>query len=475
MPRPITRLLFLIAVLLPTIANAQEVWGISNSNYAGNMGIFLNPSTIVHAPYRYELNLIAFDAFAENNYFYSPRDRHFVPRTLFGGDVKERAFLPETADGYYDGYSHLLVIGPSYIRNHGDHAWGIHTALRGYASAQGFPEPLTRLLYERYGFAPYAGRKFESERKLRSDLVSWYEVGGTYGRVVFDSEKHMLKWAVSGNLLLGTNALHLLADPIAYSVADTGTVVATDVNARLRYALDPAGSTLGNLLSPRGAGLGTTIGITYFRPFYRGGFDCNRSNDKVKKYKYRIGASLMDLGHIRWFRQTTRVDLDAQGARTWTQLDSLRFTSMQAVQTSAVNALGGSITKEAFGSWLPAALSVQTDFSILPTLYANLSWVNRIRFAPNQAVRGNQVTLSARYETRNFEANINTNLYEYERVHLGLGLRYRFLVIGTDRLPELLGLNNTRSFNLFFGLKFQSCTPLFKRSEPDCPGVFSRR
>ena len=80
--------------------------------------------------------------------------------------------------------------------------------------------------------------------------------------------------------------------------------------------------------------------------------------------------------------------------------------------------------------------------------------------------------LSARYETRNFEANINSNLYEYERIHLGLGLRYRFLVIGTDRLPELLGLNNTRSFDLYFGLKFQSCTQLFKRSEPDCPGVF---
>jgi hypothetical protein len=464
----------LLLMVIPS-SHAQEMWGISNSNYAGNMGIFLNPSTIVHAPYRYELNLIAFDGFAENNYFFSPRDRHFVPRTLFGGDVKERAFLPETAAGYYDGFSHLLVIGPSYIRNHGDHAWGIHTALRASASAQNFPEPLARLLYERYGYAPYAGRKFESEKTLRSDIVSWYELGGTYGRVVFDSEKHMLKWAVSGNLLIGTNALHLQADPIAYSVADTGTVIATDLDARLRYALDPEGSTLGNLLAPRGAGLGTTIGVTYFKPFYRGGFDCNRSNDRVKKYKYRIGASLIDIGHIRWFRQTTQVDINAQGNRAWTQLDSLRFSSMQAVQNSAVNALGGTISDAGFGSWLPTALSVQADYSILPTVYANLSWVNRIRFAPNQAVRGNQVTLSARYETRNFEANINSNLYEYERVHLGLGLRYRFLVIGTDRLPELLGLNNTRSFDLYFGLKFQSCTQLFKRSEPDCPGVFSLR
>lgn len=470
------RILFFLLLLCSGVSvRAQELWGISNSNYSGNMGLFLNPSTIVHAPYRYELNLIAFDASAQNNYFYSPRDRQFVPRTIFGGDVKARAFLPETSGDYYAANSSMLMIGPSYIRNLGDRAWGIHTALRGNANVQGFPEPLARLLYERYGYAPYAGRKFESDQTLRSDLVSWYELGGTYGRVLFDNEQHMLKWAVTGNLLLGTDALHLVADPFAYTVADTGTVIANNLHARVRYALDPEGSTLGNLLAPRGAGLGTTIGVTYFKPFYRGGFDCNRTNDRVKKYKYRLGASLIDIGHIRWFRQTTQVNLNAQGNRTWTQLDSLRFSSMQTVQTSAVNALGGTIGDEVFGSWLPAALSVQADYSILPTVYANLSWVNRIRLAENQAVRGNQLTLSARYETRNFEANINSNLFEYERIHLGLGLRYRFFIIGTDRLPELLGLHNTRSFDLYFGLKFQSCTQLFKRSEPDCPGVFSRR
>ncbi|MBK7851504.1 MAG: hypothetical protein IPJ66_10310 [Bacteroidetes bacterium] len=37
------------------------MWGISNSNYSGNMGIFLNPATIVGAPYKYEFNIIAGD------------------------------------------------------------------------------------------------------------------------------------------------------------------------------------------------------------------------------------------------------------------------------------------------------------------------------------------------------------------------------------------------------------------------------
>src|SRR4051812_19109176 len=46
----------------------QEMWGIANSNYAGNMGMHLNPASMVGAPYKYEINLVAGDFFFDNNY-----------------------------------------------------------------------------------------------------------------------------------------------------------------------------------------------------------------------------------------------------------------------------------------------------------------------------------------------------------------------------------------------------------------------
>ena len=58
-----------LLILFNFQSSGQEMWGISNSNFSGNMGIFLNPSTIVSAPYNYEINIIALDAFAENTYF----------------------------------------------------------------------------------------------------------------------------------------------------------------------------------------------------------------------------------------------------------------------------------------------------------------------------------------------------------------------------------------------------------------------
>src|SRR5690606_8883306 len=72
------KLLFLLMLFSIQYASGQEMWGISNSNYSGNMGIFLNPSTIVGAPYRYELNVLAGDFFAENTYVYFPKEKNIV-------------------------------------------------------------------------------------------------------------------------------------------------------------------------------------------------------------------------------------------------------------------------------------------------------------------------------------------------------------------------------------------------------------
>ena len=75
-----------LLILITHFSYGQEMWGISNSNYSGNMGIFLNPSTIVGAPYKYEINIVAADFFAENSYIYFPQDKHIVWNSITGNN-----------------------------------------------------------------------------------------------------------------------------------------------------------------------------------------------------------------------------------------------------------------------------------------------------------------------------------------------------------------------------------------------------
>src|SRR5580693_4165141 len=107
----------LVFLFIAATASAQEMWGISNSNYSGNMGIFLNPSTIVAAPYKYEFNLVAGDFFAQNTYMYSPADRKIITRSLFGTPPNETNWFDIYNGSTQKGFAHTLIIGPSYINS----------------------------------------------------------------------------------------------------------------------------------------------------------------------------------------------------------------------------------------------------------------------------------------------------------------------------------------------------------------------
>ena len=216
----------------------------------------------------------------------------------------------------------------------------------------------------------------------------------------------------------------------------------------------------------RGLGLSTTLGATYMHKRRQGGFECNRSNDNMKKYDYRIGVSLIDLGTIRYFRKSQVANVATTTNQVWTGIDTANI-NLNNIGESLVNNVGGTINDDGFYIWAPLAISTQFDYSFTPKIYGNLSLVKRIHFTENQIARGDQMNISARYEKRKFEANINYSLFEWDQSSIGLGLRYKWFVIGTDRLLQFIGLSDVQAFDFFFGFKFQFCKKPFSPG-PDC-------
>ena len=452
--------IFAFLLLYSLQGYSQEMWGISNSNYSGNMGIFLNPSTIVGAPYKYEINFIAADFFAENTYIYFPQRYKIIPRTITNDVAPGKQYFFRTGGGLQQGYSHILIIGPSYIKNLGDHAWGLHSAFRTEASLTDIPTSLAYAFYGNFRTPDIFGIR-TSAPKFSLAEATWIELGGTYGKVRFDTEKHYLKWAATGNLLIGMNGLYGDFRKTEYTILDTFNTVFHNVDATIGNAIDNDG-----LISFRGAGLSTTLGATYMKKHNSGGFECNRSNDKIKKYDYRIGVSLMDLGTIRYFRKSQVVNVMTTTDRLWTGIDSADFSAGGINPLIATN-LTATVEDKGFYMWLPTALSAQFDYSFTSKIYGNLSVVKRIHFTANQIARADQVNLSGRYETRSFEGNVNFSLYEFKQPSMGIGLRYKFFVIGSDRLLQLIGLSDVQAFDFFFGFKWQFCKRPFSPG-PDC-------
>src|SRR6187401_1385008 len=96
---------------------SQEMLGISNSNFAGNMGMGLNPSLFVGSPYRHEFNIISGDLFVDNDFAYLKRRSSPIVKSLQGEPIPEEELNNYTSTSTKNVYGNVFLRGPSYIRN----------------------------------------------------------------------------------------------------------------------------------------------------------------------------------------------------------------------------------------------------------------------------------------------------------------------------------------------------------------------
>lgn len=444
---------------------AQETWGISNSNFAGSMGVFLNPSSIAFAPYRSELNFIAADVFADNNYAYLKKRSNVIVKSITGESVG--------TDGHSDYYTVLpdkqaylssYVLGPSYISSKETYGWGVHIANRNTISASNVPFHLAKFIYEGFDYSPQHNINYTSGA-FKSALLGWFELGGTYARVLLKSEfeKHVIKAGITVNLLAGNYGIFLNAANTDYVVPDAHLLVVNTINATYGHSSPNNGDNIvGDLLKIRGWGASTTIGFTYINSLNKLAYDCDENAESLKKYKYRLGLSFMDFGYIKFNSKATRTFELKNASTYWQGVDTTKFLSWFYLDTLLSNKFYGnpfqSRAENTFTVFLPTAISLQLDYAISPKYYVNATVVKNLPVSAISVIRSSQVSITPRYETRKFEIDVPLTVYEFSKPHLGFALRYGMLVIGTDRLGTFIGLWDATGFDFFFGIKINKCT-----------------
>lgn len=458
--------LFILLFFCSISVRAQEMWGISNSNFAGNMGIFINPSSIVGAPYRNEINFLAGDFYVENSYVYFPASTRIIPRALFGTVPSGKLYKYDNSLSRQKGFAHALIIGPSYIVNRENYAWGIHTALRSELSILQAPNELSYVFYNKFVTPELYGVR-SSTGKFNSAQATWIEIGGTYGSVLKDNPDKYLKWAGTLNGLIGMNGYYLDVNNMDYTILDSTNYIFHSVDGTFAHAFNP--SNKNNVLALRGFGASTTVGLTFIRKRNTGAFDCTYQNDRQIKYKYRLGISLLDLGFIRMSKDAKITTVQTSTDRLWSGIDTTVASSFVGIDSLLLTNIGGNTRNESFSIWTPTALSIQFDYQIKPNIFANASVVQRLHFRNNQIARPNQINLSGRYERRAYEFNLNFSMWELRQPSLGIAARFHWFVIGTDRILQLFSLSDVRSFDFFFGFKYQFCSSPFGSRKKDCP------
>lgn len=445
------RLFFAICFFLfvTTVCHAQAMLGISNSNYAGNAGMNLNPAAMLYMPSKWELGIVTMNVQLENNYIGLPRQ----PLSRMG----ENGALPH--GGLVDNFNsrskhagaHVLVKIPSFILKVNEWAFSYSMNVRSDLSVRNIDPVLAKVLWDGMQYAPIHGRSADLSGTHIASL-SWVESSFSVGKQLSKSDTRRWLVAATGKYITGIQGAQLSLNSGDVQFINDTMITMNNINGNLGYGMLSSPSQLTHF---KLNGIGTDVGVCYVSNPYMQRFSNGRPVP-TKRYEYRLGISLIDLGIVHFAGNATRYSIMS---------DAINYNNIQAIQVNGQQGLDSMLQASytnrrepvnVFNIGLPLATSIQYDRCLHPRWYLNLTAVQRLPLPYAHVKRANILSAAIRYETPYFEIAMPYSLYDYYRHRIGLSMRYHFLFIGTDRLGTFYGSNQIRGVDVYFGIKLQS-------------------
>lgn len=421
--------------------SAQEKLGVSNSNYSSTNSIFLNPSSSVDSRTFIQFNLVGANVYLMNNQAY-------LPQFSVSSSLNGNTLMPKISTIPFRKFVYLKteVNGPAFVLSHKEIGIGFFIRGRAEVDIRNIPYELTKILtqqsidttQEQYGI---------NIRNAKISEMAWVEYGVNFGKMLIKSGKTMITAGVNAKYLTGINIAYFNLEKLKFN-ADDAVVDIENLKGKVRYNTPEWKS---------GKGVGTDIGITYKKTLdWIDSYQTNakKSNCTFVDYRYKLGISLLDLGLIRFNKNTFKGNVS--GSTTinnyqTTNLDSLFKADFQTSQQ---------INKPIWAT-LPTALSIQMDWNLSyyfdwekdRHLYLNTTAIQSVTTSRMIGVqRANLISIAPRFEIKNFEVAVPLTFHRYIYPQVGLGFRFRTFVLGFDNVCPLLFKKDTYGVNIYFNL-----------------------
>ncbi|MBM3184816.1 MAG: OmpA family protein [Bacteroidetes bacterium] len=491
---------------------SQNYLGVTTSNYAGVMGNDLNPASFVDGRFKFDLNLFSTNLNVYQNFGYlDTKYMRDAQNNLFGKDYWWKKSFGDTAifngwgakpfeqfntEPFSEGIiKHLydtLTKSPRGIYmnyqldllNFAFHitpkiSVGFNAQLRSITNVDNMDTKLAVLAESGLDTSDLWGRKLPEEL-LNLNHMTWAEYGINYGQVVMDKNEHFLK--VGGDLkyMQGYTAAYVYTDNFNYGLVDEDTSFSLQGDFAYGYSNNFDKLIEGNieknslgLPKPSSkSGLGVDLGVVYeWRPKYKDfKFDMDgKANLWMKnqnKYELRVGASLLDLGALRFtkgglsrdFSINVNRKFDLNQFESATSLigfdqiiDSLIYQSTNPTEWTA----GAKDTSSTFWVQTPAALSLQVDYHIWKYFYVNATGMLNLISPKRQAKvkTANQFSITPSFDYAWFGIHLPISVNKYSGFKAGAATRLGPLTIGVTDFRTLFARGKVRGAEVFVGLR----------------------
>ena len=462
--------ILLVFISLPNLISGQERLGLSLENYAGINSVSINPANPFMSPLKWDVNILSANIFFDNNYaflkntntFHILRNIKNINIVYESGENSGTSYPPGTEfldffnrnkENYFFASGNYM--GPSFsIKTDKNNTLGFISSYRYYSSFPKIPKELEFYTYShKHYFRPYPIPSFDLS------YMSWHEFGLNYVKN-FKGYSTINLIGITVKYLSGNDAVFFEnKKTIQFEQIPNDSVAVLD-HTNAQYGYTNSGISFDNFLMKfNGTGVSIDLGATVI------------FGEDINDYKFRIGASLLDLGFIKYNKNSVGYNVnintfkafDISGFRAieqFSQLDS----AFQIINEQLNQNPENRTVSNTFKMWLPLALSLQFDYSISELFYINATLVQGIRTKGHQVTRGNILSITPRIEHRWFSVSTPLVLYDWNNFRPGISVRLAFFILGSDNIYGLFtNRNRYTGSDLYVGLKFNPFT-LFKRS-----------
>ncbi len=446
--------LAIICIKLP----AQEQLGIGISNYGGINALLLNPANSQTLPTRWDANLLAFGHFFDNNYLFLENTRlldlwpgiaNTEIRAVLEAENRSAPAGSPVLDFYENeqlkyGRSLTSVLGPSLLLHIDEsRSVGLFTRLRAALDIRDLPPTLD---YYRYNLHPFEVPL--SMEPMQGSALLWSEIGLNYalhqsGYTGDWSFGLSLKWLQGYESAYARNHKafnltqfpdnQLSGDPLHISYGLASTALS---HAQWRPRVN-------------GHGLGIDAGVVYTIPGYG-----------AQPYRWRLGASLLDFGFIRFHRSAEQHVLRTEATRV-IQIDALEIPTemgdvgdaLQNLSTQLLDNPAASLASQGLTMGLPTGFSAQADWCATPALFINATIVQSIAIQDIAPRRNNLLAITPRLEMRWVEIAAPISWLNWQHWRTGLAARAGWLWFGTDDLASIFKKADFQRTDFYVALK----------------------
>jgi len=499
----------LMVICISQSIYSQNYLGITPSNYSGVMGTDLQPASFVDGRFAFDLNLGSanFNSYT-NGLALDTRDmpkwwkKSFSPDKINGNDLYINGGTNVHNDWAIETGDSAQNLDPYVIRNYGPNqtdvigfynsiqvdilnfmfhinpkiAVGAAVKARTITNVDDIDPKLAFLAENGLNYEDLWKQEFD-EGLLSVNHMSWLEYGLIYSQVLKDDGAHFMKMGAKAKWLVGYSAAYMNTSNFRYSLLDNDT--ANFIQGDFSYGhstgiMDELGGEIsrnGPFGLPESAskfGLGFDLGFVYeWRPNWKDyKYDMDGETNlwmrNKNKYKLRVGASILDIGGMKFAKGGLSKDFsinttDQFNVNTFKNVNSiLEFDSiLDNLITNNSDWEENESAGNTFFMQLPTAISLQIDYHIYKWFYLNATGLINVqnRSNPHRVRRANQFSITPSFDYAWFGLHLPMSMNKYSGFKTGLGARLGPVTIGVTDFRTLFASGEVQGAEFYAGLR----------------------